>query len=90
MTRRVFGCWHANRLARPDIELGTMPWADQAIAIELTIAECASVVGTHVLDAMNLAVDFDKHDEAVIDFERLRLVWAYLISGANVMELRHR
>lgn len=90
MTRRVFGCWHANRLPRLDIELGTMPWTDQAIAIELTIAECTSVVGTHVLDAMNLAVDFDKHDEAVIDFERLRLVWAYLISGANVMELRHR
>ena len=90
MTGRVFGCWHANRLPRPDIELGTMPWTDQATAIELTIAECASVVGTHVLDAMNLAVDFDKHDEAVIDFERQRLVWAYLISGANVMELRHR
>ncbi len=90
MTWRVFGCWHAHRLAGFDIELGTMPWADQAIAIERTIAECASVVGAHILDAMNLAVDFDKYDEAVIDFERLRLVWAYLISGANVIELRHR
>jgi hypothetical protein len=46
-----------------------MPWTDQAIAIELAIAESASIVGAHILDAMNLAVDFDKHDEPVIDFE---------------------
>lgn len=69
MTRSVFGCWHAHCLARPHIELGTMPWTDQAIAIELAIAESASIVGAHILDAMNLAVDFDKHDEPVIDFE---------------------
>ena len=89
MARCVFGCWHAHGFARPDIELSPMPWANQAIAVELTITKGASIVGAHVLDAMDLVVDFHKHHESIIDFEGLRLVRADLVSGANVMELGH-
>jgi len=89
VARCVFGGGHAHGLARFDVKFGPVPGADQAVAIELAIAEGATVMGAHILDAMDLSIDFNHDDKAVIDLKGLRLIRAELLSGTDVMELRH-
>ena len=55
----------------------------------MSVPESSSVVSAHILDAMDLAIDFDQDDESFVDFEGLRLGWTDLLPGANVMKFRH-
>ena len=70
----IFGCRHAHRFARTNIKLGPVPWADQAVFVEFTVTEGATVMGAHVFDAVDLSIDFDNHHESVVDLKGLRLV----------------
>jgi len=45
---------HAHGFAILHIELGTMAWTNQALAIELAISQRATIMGAHVFDAEDL------------------------------------
>ncbi len=60
---------HANRIAGSQVELGAMPWADQAVGIHFSVSKRSAIVRTEVFDAKNLAIEHCQNHKAVIDLK---------------------
>lgn len=80
---------HAHGFAILHIELGTMAWTNQALAIELAISQRATIMGAHVFDAEDLTRYVNQNNESLIDFECLWGVFGQFIPFANVLVFEH-
>jgi hypothetical protein len=77
---------HAQDMAIADVEFCTVPWACDAISVELSVTQSSSIMRTEIFDAVDMAVDGDGNDKSILDFERLRGIGLELSKLAKVLE----
>ena len=65
--QRSLSSRHAHRISCPKIELRTMPWADQAVAVQLAVSKRPAIVRANVLDAKHLTIQQCQDHKSVID-----------------------
>ena len=67
--QRSFGGGHADRIAGSQVELGAMPWADQAVADHFSVAKRTSIMRAEILNAKGLTIQHCQNHKAVIDLK---------------------
>lgn len=76
MAGSILGSGHTHSLSVLYVELRTMSWADQAIAIEFAVGEGSAVVSAHVFDAAHFVPQVDEYYEPLVDLKGLWCVWS--------------
>jgi hypothetical protein len=70
-----------------NIKLRAVAWADQAIAIEFTVAKGTAIVRAQVFDAINLCIVSDEHNIAIENLHGLGSSGLEFIEFACVLEV---
>jgi len=83
----ILGCRHAYNMSIANVKLCAVAWAYQAVAVELTVAKSAAVMGAQVFNAIDLRVVSDEHNIAIEDLHGLGFSGLEFIEFACVMEV---
>ena len=74
---------HAKWSASSNIEAGTMARALDLAADQFPFGKRATVVGAHIIDRVEFAVDIEHGNRPAVDLDELFAPWRKLVKGCN-------
>jgi hypothetical protein len=85
----VLGSRHTHGFSILYIELRSVSWANQAVAIEFSVSEGAAVVRAHVFDAVHILSHVDEDYKSLVDLKGFWCVWSQFAPIAYILEFGH-
>ena len=89
MARSVLGGRHAKRLTGPNIELPTVPVANQTLAVALYNSGRPAVAASHIFIARRNTTHMHQKHQPLVAIRRGGVVGSNLVPWTNIMKRRH-